>query len=88
MSLLEGASFILLMGVAMPLKYLFTMPQAVQVLGWVHGALFIALCFLAVVSVLCGKLNFGHGGMIFLAALLPCGPFLLDKYLRRWEKQH
>ena len=37
---LEGISYLLLLGVAMPLKYLAGMPAMVQVAGWIHGLLF------------------------------------------------
>jgi len=43
-ALIEGISFIVLLGIAMPLKYLAGMPQAVTFAGWLHGMLFIAFC--------------------------------------------
>ena len=44
-AMLEGASFLLLLGVAMPLKYLGGMPHAVRVPGLVHGFLFLAFLY-------------------------------------------
>ena len=41
----EAISFLVLLGVAMPLKYLAGMPMAVKVVGWIHGVLFVAYCF-------------------------------------------
>ena len=41
-SAIEGLSYILLVGVAMPLKYGLDMPQAVRVVGQAHGFLFVA----------------------------------------------
>ena len=43
-ALLEGCSFVLLLAVAMPLKYAFDLPQAVRVVGMGHGVLFILFC--------------------------------------------
>ena len=40
-SLVEGVSFLLLLGVAMPLKYLAGIPEVVTVVGAAHGVLFI-----------------------------------------------
>ncbi|MCZ8134288.1 MAG: DUF3817 domain-containing protein, partial [Algoriphagus sp.] len=40
-SLIEGLSFLILLGIAMPLKYMFDMPLAVTYVGWAHGILFI-----------------------------------------------
>jgi integral membrane protein len=39
--LLEGSSFLILLGIAMPLKYAAGMPLAVKYVGWAHGALFL-----------------------------------------------
>ena len=41
--LLEGVSFVLLLTVAMPLKYAAGMPMAVKIAGWIHGGLFMLL---------------------------------------------
>lgn len=41
-SILEGISFLLLLFIAMPLKYLFEMPEMVKQVGMAHGILFIA----------------------------------------------
>ena len=44
-TLVEAVSFLILLGIAMPLKYIWHMPMAVRITGSVHGALFIAFCF-------------------------------------------
>ena len=43
----EGISFLVLLGIAMPLKYLFDQPMAVTIVGWAHGVLFVVFIFLA-----------------------------------------
>ena len=48
----EGVSFLLLLFIAMPLKYFFAFPVAVTVLGLVHGLLFILFCFYLFIGVL------------------------------------
>eukprot|EP01031_Cornospumella_fuschlensis_P007196 gene7196-8921_t len=40
---MEGVSFLLLLGIAMPLKYFAGLPAAVKYVGWAHGLLFILL---------------------------------------------
>jgi integral membrane protein len=83
--IIEGISFLLLMGIAMPLKYLAGQPLAVKYLGWVHGLLFILLC-LAIFQAWAGRhLKFKWACLAFVAALLPFGPFLIDKHLARQE---
>ena len=81
--LAEGVSFLVLLGIAMPLKYLGDMPLAVTIVGWIHGLLFMALCA-AVVRV---KRALGWdirlAGRVVLAGLLPFGPFVIDSWLRK-----
>ena len=43
----EGVSFLVLLLVAMPLKYLANMPMAVTIVGGLHGILFVAFLVLA-----------------------------------------
>jgi integral membrane protein len=82
----EGISFLLLLGIAMPLKYLAGIPEMVKWVGWIHGLLFVL--YLAAVA----HVTFLHRWSVFrvagsfLASLLPFGTFVLDAKLRREEK--
>lgn len=80
-AILEGISFILLLGVAMPLKYFADMPLAVRYVGMAHGVLFILLCLLLVIAWLERKLSGKHAGLVFVASLIPFGPFVIDRKL-------
>jgi integral membrane protein len=84
--LLEGVSFLLLLGVAMPLKYLAGLPEAVLVVGWVHGLLFLS--FLAALAVAARERRWPTSLVLLAlaAAVTPFGPFLLDGRLRREEQ--
>jgi len=42
--IIEGISFLLLLGLAMPMKYFAGQPQYVRVIGMIHGMLFLAYC--------------------------------------------
>jgi len=81
----EGTSFLLLLGVAMPLKYLAGRPGAVRVAGMAHGIFF--LLYVAAVF----QATAEHGWprkktvMLLVAALLPFGPFYADAKLLRTE---
>jgi integral membrane protein len=79
---LEGVSFLLLLGVAMPLKYLAGRPEMVQIVGWTHGLLFMA--FLAAVVEVARRLSWPYDRIAgaIAAALLPFGTFVLDRRLR------
>lgn len=79
--LTEGVSFLLLMGIAMPLKYLADLPLAVTYVGWLHGLLFILLCLAVFQAWLAGALTFRRSLLVFFAALLPFGPFIIDRRL-------
>lgn len=83
--LTEGVSFLLLMGVAMPLKYLAGQPLAVKYVGWAHGLLFILLCLAILQAWLAGALTFRRSLTTFIAAFIPFGPFLIDSRLARDE---
>lgn len=85
--LIEGISFLLLMGVAMPLKYLAGQPLAVKYLGWAHGLLFILLCLAIFQAWIGGALTFRRSLATFIAALVPFGPFLIDSRLALDEAQ-
>lgn len=86
-ALVEGCSFLLLLGVAMPLKYWAGMPLAVKFTGWAHGGLFVALCLLLLLVMVAARWSLGRGALVFVAALVPLGPFLLDSHMRRWERE-
>ena len=82
---IEGISFLLLMGIAMPLKYAAGMPLAVTIVGWIHGILFLWFCYVLVRALLETPLTFKWSAIAFVAALLPFGPFVIDKKLERFQ---
>ena len=81
--MIEGVSFLLLLGVAMPLKYLADMPMAVKVVGWAHGLLFIIFCLALWRAKQSARWPLSSAALVFIAALLPFGPFVIDGRLRR-----
>lgn len=85
-SLTEGVSFLLLMFVAMPLKYVWGLPLAVKYIGWAHGVLFMALGALVLLAMLRTALPFKTAFLVGLAALLPGGPFFADRLLHRHQR--
>ena len=80
---LEGLSFVLLLGIAMPLKYAAGRPEAVHVIGLVHGILFLLFLFFGIRTAVEYEWNWKTTLGLILAALVPLGPFILDaKHLR------
>ena len=82
--LLEGISYILLLGIAMPLKYVWDWPWAVKYVGWAHGALFVAYLIALFWAAAEYKWNLGKILLAGVASLLPFGPFVLDNHVQRW----
>ena len=83
--LIEGVSFLLLLFIAMPLKYFAGMPLAVKIFGWAHGVLFVVFIAALIPARKAAGWGIGYTAVVFLAALLPFGPFLMDGRLKRWE---
>lgn len=80
--LLEGLSYLVLLFVAMPLKYALGLPAAVRVVGAAHGALFVLLGCLIASALFEGALTKKEGAMVALASLVPFGPLFIDARLR------
>ena len=76
---LEGISYILLLFIAVPIKYFGNDPQYVKLLGMPHGVLFIAYIILAII--LGSKLKWETKTLFFIlvASIIPFGTFYVDK---------
>ena len=80
---LEGTSFLILLGIAMPLKYIMGIPEAVKYVGMAHGVLFIA--YIVILMVVVNKIKTPIWAMPagVLGSLLPFGPFVFDHLLKK-----
>jgi integral membrane protein len=81
--MIEAISFLVLLGIAMPLKYFADLPQAVRIVGWTHGILFIGFFIALMLARDAMQWNFRWTALVLLAALLPFGPFVIDRRLRQ-----
>jgi integral membrane protein len=79
----EGISYLLLLGVAMPLKYLADLPLAVRVMGSVHGALFVAFAIVLARAAWSRKWPVTRPAWMFVSSLVPFGMVVLDRALQR-----
>jgi integral membrane protein len=82
---IEGMSYILLVFIAMPLKYAADLPQAVRVVGMAHGVLFVTFCLALLMVLIERRLTFVRSVLTFLSAWLPFGTFVIDRYLKKWD---
>jgi integral membrane protein len=83
-SIAEAVSYLVLLGVAMPLKYVWDQPLVVTVFGMAHGVLFLALVWLLARAHFEGGWPVQRLLLIFAASLVPIWPFLLDRRIRGW----
>jgi len=81
-STLEAISFLVLLGIAMPLKYIWDTPEMVQIVGMAHGVLF--LLYIAGAVYISQLLNWSLKKLAIavLCSVIPFGPFYVErKYL-------
>ena len=82
-ALAEGVSYLVLLGIAMPLKYFAGNALAVKYFGWAHGVLFTLFCIFLIQVWIQYRWKFSKVVGAFIASLLPFGTFVLDRKLKR-----
>ena len=84
-ALAEGTSFLILLCIAMPMKYMMGMPLAVRIVGSIHGLLF--LLYVARLAKFRTTYQWDNTFTVqaFVASILPFGTFFFDTYLREKE---
>jgi len=78
-SILEALSFLALLGIAMPLKYIWDMPEMVRIVGMAHGILFVL--YIGGAIFIKELLNWPLKTLliVMLCSILPFGPFYAEK---------
>ncbi len=79
----EGVSFLVLLLIAMPLKYIAHMPLPVRIGGMIHGILFVWFCIQLLKATLEYKWSIKTALLGFLLSFLPFGTFYLDRILKK-----
>ncbi|EDM27466.1 hypothetical protein LNTAR_05121 [Lentisphaera araneosa HTCC2155] len=74
----EGVSYLLLVFVAMPMKYLAGYPQAVRIVGMAHGVLFVMFCLILADLLRRKEFTFNFSVFAFIMSILPFGTFYLE----------
>jgi integral membrane protein len=82
-ALLEGSSFLALLFIAMPLKYLAGFPLAVRITGSVHGLLFLMFMVALYRTGLERDWPLRRSLLAFVSSIVPFGTFIFDRSLRR-----
>ena len=82
-SYLEGISYILLLFIAVPIKYYANDPTLVKLLGMPHGLLFVAYVILSLVNSKKHDWNFSKTLVVLISSIIPFGTFYVDyKYFK------
>lgn len=85
--ILEGISFLLLLFVAMPLKYIAGYDQAVSIAGMAHGVLFILFVFAVIQVTIAHNKSTGWVVKALVASVIPFGTFVLDAKLKKEQNK-
>jgi len=83
----EAISYLLLLGIAMPLKYVWGYEQAVRFVGMAHGILWMTYVSLAVLGQMDYRWSYKTTVWLFIASLLPFGPFIADAKLLKGKER-
>ncbi len=83
--IIEGYSYLLLLFIAMPLKYFMDYPIAVKVVGMAHGVLFILFCIMLALAWQKARWSLKESALFFVASLIPFGTFYTDKKIKVYE---
>lgn len=84
MGYLEGTSFLLLLCIAMPLKYMLGIPEAVRYVGMAHGMLFVAYIVVLMATAMRIKMPIWAIPAGVIGSFLPFGPFIFDHVLKKY----
>jgi integral membrane protein len=77
----EGVSFLIILFITMPLKYMLSMPEPNKVFGLVHGLLFVLYVFAVIQIKIEQSWTFKKMALALLASIIPFGTFWADKKL-------
>lgn len=84
-AILEGISYLLLLGITMPLKYLADMPEPNMFVGYAHGLLFIWYIGLVLLVAYRYRWPFSATALALAASLLPAATFFVESRMLRKE---
>ncbi|WP_437663685.1 DUF3817 domain-containing protein [Sorangium sp. So ce1182] len=82
-AILEGLSYLLLLFIAMPLKYLAGLPLAVRLVGSAHGLLFVLFLAALLRAAVARRWSLGRASLAFVSSVVPFGTFVFDRSLQR-----
>ena len=85
-SFIEGLSYLILLFIAMPIKYIGENPYPVKIVGMSHGVLFILFILALFLAKNRYKWNIGVTFQLFVYSLLPFGFLMIERVLKAFPK--
>lgn len=82
-SLIEGLSYLALVGFAMPMKYVWEQPEWVSWFGRAHGFLFIAFVVALVIAAVAKRLGIVMPLVYFILSMIPFGFIAIEHFARQ-----
>ena len=86
-SLIEGISYLLLLGIGMPLKYYYSTPLPNKILGMGHGILTIVFVIALLNAWADRKIKLPLAIQTFVASLIPFGAFYIESKLKKIQTE-
>lgn len=82
-SYIEGLSYLILLFIAMPIKYIGENPIPVKIAGMTHGILFILFMIFLFETMRKHSWEKAYGIRLFIYSIIPFGSFAIEKSLRK-----
>lgn len=86
--LLDGISLLVLLSIAMPLKYIWGIDKAVTIVGSIHGGIFSLYALAILYAAIRVKWNLLWPAAALIAAFIPLGNFVLDWKLKKAQTKY
>jgi integral membrane protein len=83
---IEGVSYLLLLLIAMPLKYAFGIPEGVRYIGMAHGVLFVWFMLLIALAFFNKSITFKIAFVLVVISFVPFGTFYIERILNKSKK--
>ncbi|MFC7366276.1 MULTISPECIES: DUF3817 domain-containing protein [Bhargavaea] len=83
----DGVSLLVLLFIAMPLKYMAGMPLAVSIVGAIHGGIFVTYLLALLLAQIVVRWNIIWSVLGIAAAFVPFANFVLDRKFKKMQKE-
>ena len=83
--IMDGSSLLILLFIAMPLKYWFGMPKMVTIVGTIHGYIFLTYILAIIYAMIAVRWPFRFTIGAIFSAFIPFGNFVLDNRLKNLQ---